>query len=98
MTRSQLTPVTYEAGSRFLPEDADRLQSVLAAARGAEVEVDLRGVREWHPAALPRLAQLLSGAHRVRLRGLTDPLATLMRYLGARSSALAQPSAVPDLP
>lgn len=90
-------PVTLQAGSRFLPEDADRIQAALAAAPGAEVEVDLRGVRELHPAALACLARILAD-HRanVRFRGLTERQARMMRYLGACAPAVAEAAAPHD--
>jgi hypothetical protein len=84
--------ITLRAGARFLPEDADRIQAALATSPGVEVEVDFRRVRELDPAALSSLAVILADSGvRLRFRGLTEPHARMMRYLGARSSSVAQP-------
>jgi hypothetical protein len=84
------SPITVRAGVRFLPEDADRIEAALAGSPDVEVEIDFRGVREVHPEALSRLAGILSDRGvRVRFRGLTERHARVMRYLGARASAVA---------
>jgi len=86
-----------QAGSRFLPEDADRIEAALSAAPNAEIEVDLRGVRELHPTALACLARILADRRaNVRFRGLTERQARMMRYLGARAAAVAEAAAPHD--
>jgi hypothetical protein len=90
--------IIVRTGARFLPEDADRIQAALETSPGVEVEVDFRRVRELDPCALSNLAVILADRGvRLRFRGLTEPHARMMRYLGARSSAVAEPAIPNDL-
>jgi hypothetical protein len=84
--------VVVRLGARFAAPEVRRVsESLRSLAPVALVTLDFGAVREFDPAAIAPLAELLgsAGAARVRIRGLTAHQARLLEYFGLRDGERA---------
>jgi hypothetical protein len=84
--------VVFRFGGRLAASEVRQVsESLLALAPVSLVTLDLGGVREFDPAAIAPLAEILGngGGARVRIRGLTVHQARLLGYFGHRDGTSA---------
>jgi len=76
-------------GTFDVPAAQDVLKALQDAPEGTEIYVDLARVREFHDAAVAKLAEaLVRTGHHVSVRGLRQHQYRMLRYMGVKTSAL----------